>query len=147
DGDLDDTVRTIATVYLPRGLVDTVTQLDDNDDELDQVQYGYDDWGNVTAFVQDPDSAIGGAGANGPGRRRDTVGDGWSASTPSDGVNTLRLATQSLPGLALPNNYYGAANGLNDKLSRVEGITNAGVFDLTTYTYMGLATLVGTVYE
>lgn len=61
---IDQAVERISTVYLSRGLPDTVTQYDDPDSgsALDQVQYSYDDWGNLTQFNQDVDSAIGVSG-------------------------------------------------------------------------------------
>jgi len=60
----DDAVKRIEMAYLGRGLADTVTQYDatSSGTALDQVQYSYDDWGNLTKFEQDPDSAIGGGG-------------------------------------------------------------------------------------
>ncbi len=65
-GGLDGTIKRITTAYLARGLVDTVTQYDNasktSGTAKDQVQYSYDDWGNLTTFEQDVDSAIGASG-------------------------------------------------------------------------------------
>ncbi|MDP1793332.1 MAG: hypothetical protein Q8K63_04260, partial [Acidimicrobiales bacterium] len=57
----DDAVRRIETAYDALGRVGTVTQYDaaTSGNETDQVEYTYDDWGNMTRFRQDADSAIG----------------------------------------------------------------------------------------
>ena len=58
---LNTTVQRITMGYNTRGRVETITQ---NDDEVagqgsvvDEVKYTYDDWGNVTTFDQDVNSA------------------------------------------------------------------------------------------
>src|SRR5262249_10907808 len=62
----DDAVKRIEASYLSRGLVDKVTQYDNatvaSGSKTDELQYSYDDWGNVTSFNQDVDSGIGGSG-------------------------------------------------------------------------------------
>jgi RHS repeat-associated protein len=64
----DGVVKRIATAYLARGMVDTVTQYDDPDvgegSVKDQVQYTYDGWNppHITKFEQDVDSAIAASG-------------------------------------------------------------------------------------
>ncbi|HEX2837179.1 MAG TPA: RHS repeat-associated core domain-containing protein, partial [Phycisphaerales bacterium] len=143
NGSFDDYVQRIDTAYLSRGLVDTVTQYDDISATTarDQVQYAYDGWGNLTSFTQDPDSIIGASG-----QASSAVSYTWSASTPSDGVNTLRMTTQVLPGSFTVTHNYGSGGSLSDKLSRLTTLTNSSV-TLATYTYAGVGNVAHTVYD
>lgn len=112
----DDAVKRIEMAYLGRGLADTVTQYDatSSGTALDQVQYSYDDWGNLTKFEQDPDSAIGGGG-----RAAYSVQYTLSKSAPAAGRQTVRRDTVVYPGNLTLTYNYGTGSGTNDTLSRV----------------------------
>jgi RHS repeat-associated protein len=136
----DDAVKRIETAYLSRGLIDTVTQFDatSSGTTLDQVQYTYDDWGNLTKFEQDPDSAIGGGG-----RAAYSVQYTLSKSAPSAGRQTVRRDTIVLPGSLTLTYSYGAGSSTSDYLSRVAALKN-GMTTYVSYDYTGAGWLVGT---
>src|SRR5262249_397076 len=90
---INGAVRRVETAYLSRGLGDTVTQYDatSSGNVTDQVQYAYDDWGNIPSFTQDPDSAIGGSG-------RASFAVSYTYEKATGGRQTLRRTTMTSPG-------------------------------------------------
>jgi RHS repeat-associated protein len=136
-GGFDNDVLEIDTAYLNRGLINTVTQLGASATVKDQLQYSYDDWGNLAKFEQDVDSAIGGGG-----RAAFSVQYAYAKSGSSTTRNTLRRT-----GMTMPNGdslTYAYATGINADLSRVSAINN-GSIDLAQYNYFGLGGVVYTI--
>ncbi|MBX3377511.1 MAG: hypothetical protein KF678_10975 [Phycisphaeraceae bacterium] len=129
-GGFDAAIERIATVYLPRGMVDTVTQYDDPSagTAKDQVKYEYDGWGNLVTFTQDVDSAIGSSG-------RAAFALSYTYDKATGGRQVIRRDTASYPGGSdLTYVYGGGPYGsiLFDPASRVYymqvGATTAAVY-------------------
>ncbi len=143
----DGAVKRISTAYDSRGMVDTITQYDNaavgSGSATDQVQYSYDDWGNLAEFEQDVDSTISG----GSGRAAFSVAYGYTKVDESGEWPGIRRTTLTLPGSYAVDYNYGADTGINDAVSRVEGLyIPAGMSEIQAagYEYLGLGTVVGT---
>jgi RHS repeat-associated protein len=140
---LNGAVRRISTTYTSRSQVDAVTQYDNatvgSGSIVDQVDYSYDDWGNVASFTQDPDSAIGGGG-----RASFAVSYTHTRASPSGGAVRVRKATMTSPGGSdLTYEYISASNCLDEAVGRVTDI-KVGSTVVATYKYNGLSQVVGT---
>jgi RHS repeat-associated protein len=141
---IDTAVLRITTAYTTRGQVDTVTQYDNatagSGTIVDQVQYAYDEWGNVTTFDQDWNSAISGDAVD--------VDYSWGlAQTEGTGIyRQLRGTGMTLPdGTSVSYAYSSASSYHDDELGRVTSVQVASTY-VATYEYNGLASLVGTEY-
>ena len=95
------------------------------------MKYTYEDWGNVSKFEQDHDSAIGGTLLY-------DVDYGYAKAT--TGRNTMRRTSMTLPNSKLID--FGYTNGYDDEASRVTTVKD-GVVTLATYGYNGVSQLVG----
>ncbi|RNC81833.1 MAG: hypothetical protein ED559_08630 [Phycisphaera sp.] len=146
DADFDGDVRRITTAYDSRGQVDTVTQYDaaTGGSIVDQVQYTYDDWGNVTDFDQDRNSAI--------------SGDAYSvdytyAQVDHDRNSNVEVAeTVRRTGMTQPDGSsvtleylttYSSNSRHDDDASRVTAV-KAGTTYVASYGYSGTGMLVET---
>ncbi|MBL9030839.1 MAG: RHS repeat-associated core domain-containing protein [Phycisphaerae bacterium] len=149
-GGFDGAVRRISTTYLPRGLVNKVTQYDNaavgSGSLVDDVKYTYDDWGNVYQFKQDVDSDLDGTPA---GRAAFQVD--YSYAMVTTGRNTIRRTGMNLPGAtAVTFNYISTGGRLDDAASRVTrvnvavGPNDPSPVPVAQYEYLGGARLVGT---
>lgn len=141
---VDNWVRRKSTVYLSRGLIDTITQYSSatvgSGTDRDQVKYTYDGWGNITGFEQDPDSIIGASG-------RASFTTSYSYEKATGGRNTLRCTGMTYPGgSALTYEYLSAGNSLDDAASRVSTV-KVGSTVVVSYRYNGVAQLVGTTLD
>jgi RHS repeat-associated protein len=140
-GGFDGAVKRIATAYLSRGLVDTVTQYDNatvgSGSVTDQVQYTYDGWGNLTAFKQDVDSVIGGSG-----RASFEVDYSYAVATPTGGRVTVRREDETLPDGTDIKYNYGSAGSLAEAAVRVDSISQT--VTLASYAYLGAGQVVTT---
>lgn len=145
-GGFDDTVKRISLGYDSRGRVDTVTQYNNatagSGTALDQVEYTYDDWGNITKFEQDVDGVIGAGGR----------GSFWTSyslakSAPSGGPHLVRRTqhqTEATGGSSQTVAYsYGSSGAIDDKASRLQSMS-IGAATIASYQYMGAGTLVYT---
>jgi RHS repeat-associated protein len=137
----DASIRRIATTYLTRGLVDTVTQYDatSGGSAKDQVDYDYDGWGNLTLMEQDFDSAKGGTNLH-------SVSWEYAKAAPTGGAVTIRKTSQSSPWLTGSRKLsydYDNSGSLSDTMSRVWKISSNST-GLATYEYLGASRLVGT---
>jgi RHS repeat-associated protein len=154
-GFIDD-VRRIEMSYDARGMVSTVTQYDAEagGTALDEVKYGYDDWGNVTTFGQDVDSAYSGSGT-GKWDISYTYVDAGTSTTP----NLIRRDRATLPGEPGSGNdrwtieyNYATSGTIDNNLSRVAGLkqrqttssSTYGVSEIAQYQYLGMGSVVGT---
>jgi RHS repeat-associated protein len=139
----DDAVRRIETAYSSWGEVETVSQFGATagGSAIDQVKYTYDGWGNVEKFEQDPDSTVGASG----GVPTKEVSYTYAKST--TGRNTVRRTHVTLPGSKTFEYKYRRTNGLpDDDASRVSRILD-GTTVLLNYDYLGVGTVVGTMYD
>jgi hypothetical protein len=137
----DTEVRRIQTAYTALGQVETVTQYDavTSGDELDEVKYLYDGWGNITNFRQDMDDTVDGSGYY-------DVAYAYEKATA--GRNTIRRTSETLGGKTFTLNY---APGLSDPdlfddSSRLSQIRD-GATALVNYDYLGAGQVVGTMYD
>jgi len=147
-GGFDGAVRRISTTYLPRGLVNKVTQYNNaapgSGSLVDDVKYTYDDWGNLSQFKQDVDSDLDGSPS---GRAAFEVSYAYAKAT--TGRNTIRRSGMTLPGAtAVGFEYVSTGGRLDDASSRVTrvGVDNsvASKVPVAQYEYLGAARLVGT---
>jgi len=143
----DDAVLRISTTYLARGLVDKVTQYDHatagSGDVVDDLRFTYDDWGNISAFIQDVDSDLDDTPAG-----RDSFQLSHTYAKATTGRNTIRRSQTTLPGSRLASYVYQSAGGrLDDAASRVTRISVGVGIVLTPavdYEYLGLDRVAGT---
>ncbi|MFN7021239.1 MAG: RHS repeat-associated core domain-containing protein [Phycisphaerales bacterium] len=144
----DGAVRRISTTYLPRGLVNKVTQYDNatagSGALVDDVKYTYDDWGNLYQFKQDVDSDLDGSAS---GRAAFQVDYAYAKAT--TGRNTIRRTGMTLPGATgVSFDYISTGGRLDDAASRVTRVgvdtSIASKVPVTQYEYLGAARLAGT---
>ena len=143
DASLDDAVLRISRTYEVRGMLESITSWDDPDpgegDEVNQVVYEFDDFGQLTREYQEH------AGAK-------------DANTPyveyhyADGSdNHVRLEWVEYPNGRLVHYTYGATDGAADVLSRLDAICDDDSGSpgdvLAAYTYLGLGTIVIEDYQ
>lgn len=143
DSDQDGAVLRISTVYLSRGMTDTVTQYDNatagSGTPTDQVQWTYDGWGNLTKFEQDVDGVIGAGG-----RPAFSIQHAWTKRTPTNGATVLARTSTTLPGTGgwdVINYDYGSSGSLADDLSRVDSLKESSTAR-ATYQYLGMGQVV-----
>ena len=132
----DDAVERISTTYTSLGQVDLVSSYDDPSagSVVNQVDYTYDGWGNVTSFKQDKNSAIGGSGYY-------EVAYGYAKAT--NGRNTLKRTSATLPSGNVITYAFQDASGLHDlDASRVTEVKDGAVV-LAQYAYNGVGQVVG----
>ncbi|MEX2219388.1 MAG: RHS repeat-associated core domain-containing protein, partial [Phycisphaerales bacterium] len=143
-GGFDGYVEQISTAYLSRGLPNTVTQYGDDGGgmvERDQVQYAYDDWGNLATFTQDPDSAISG------GSERDSFALSYfhTKATPTGGRTVVRRTSATYNSVdTVSYTYLSTGNRLDDSHSRVSQVLIGHGVILAEYEYIGSGSLVST---
>ncbi|MGD9791110.1 MAG: RHS repeat-associated core domain-containing protein [Phycisphaerales bacterium] len=144
----DSAVRRISTTYLSRGMVNKVTQYDNqtagSGSVVDDVKYTYDDWGNVLEFVQDVDSDLD-ASASG----RDAFQVDYSYEKATTGRNTIRRYKKNLPGGTAVQYNFSSTSGLLDhaasRVTTVEtNVNSGGDVPVAAYAYLGASHLVGT---
>ncbi|MFQ5380717.1 MAG: hypothetical protein ACE5EF_03705, partial [Dehalococcoidia bacterium] len=105
---------------------------------LDEAAFSYDDWGNLTKFEEDRNSAVA------PGSDEYAVSYTWEKAT--GGRNTLRRDTMTLPsGATIDFNYRAAPAYLDDDASRVTYLEH-GTGVIASYSYNGVGQVVGTDY-
>ncbi len=135
----DGGVRRIQTAYTTLSLVEAVTCYDaaTGGSAVNEVKYAYDGWGNVTSFKQDRDGTVGASGFY-------EVAQTWEKAT--NGRNTVRKASTTLPsGAALTYRYLGAG-GLYDGFSSRLSEILYGSTAVVQYRYNGVTQVVGTDY-
>lgn len=141
-GTFDTGVQRIETAYDDRGLMDTVTQKDgpsSGDDILDQLQYSYDGWGNLTKFEQDMDSAIGG----GDRASFDVQYALAKSSNLTTTRRTVRRTSMTMPDGTAFDYGYGVPGSIPTLASQVYSVSVDSV-TVATYTYVGANRLSGT---
>jgi RHS repeat-associated protein len=141
----DGAVRRISSTYDDLGRVQKVNQYDDAtvgdpDTVVNEVQYVYDDWGNIETFKQD----------------RDGDGDitaydvSYTYAKATGGRNTVRRTGMELPnGDDLTFTYAsteGTDNIFDDDASRVTNVADPTPTTVVRYWYNGVGQVVGRIY-
>lgn len=138
----DTRVKEIDTSYENRGMIAGVLQKDTSAVVLDEVAFVYDGWGNMNSMTQDPDSAISG------GSGRAAYGMTWTyaANAISGGWKNLKLTNWTQPdGTSGGTSYSPSYNsGIDVQISRASSFKDGSSRPMADYTYMGVATVVGT---
>jgi RHS repeat-associated protein len=140
----DGAVRRVEFTYTSKGQSLLVTQHSSSGggSVVDEVKYVYDDWGHVTNFQQDRDSAVASAGgAN--GYHEAVYSYSSSPYQATGGAPAVRLETITLPGSLAVTYDYGTANGIGDASHRVANVKLSST-TIASYAYLGNGTLVGT---
>ena len=137
---VNDHVLAIETVYDDQGEKESVTSYnsatgrDPTDNIVNQVEYSYDDWGNVEESEQSHSGAV----AEGT----PSVQYGYDSK--------LRLTTVTDPTngevAGVVGYNYGESNSLQNSLSQVTAVTNGGSTTYAAYTYLGAGTVVDTAH-
>ncbi|MBK9189248.1 MAG: hypothetical protein IPM33_09870 [Phycisphaerales bacterium] len=143
----DGAVRRISTTYLTRGMVNKVTQYSNatpgSGSVVNDLQYTYDDWGNLGVFKQDVDSEIGASPSG-----RDPFQVDYTYAKATTGRNTIRRTGVNLPGAtAVTFDYLSTSGRLDDDASRVTRVkvaTGGTPIPVTQYEYLGVGQVVGT---
>ena len=137
DPHFDDSVLAVVTAYNAPGQTATVTGYDsatgrDPGNVVNQVEYDYDDWGNVTDAWQEHDGVV-----DNDEQGEDSVKVGYTYDS------LARPATVVYPASRTVRYDYGATGGMDDRLSRIESITNgADTETYAVYTYLGADTII-----
>ncbi|MBL1433951.1 hypothetical protein COB87_000010 [Candidatus Wolfebacteria bacterium] len=140
--DLDGEVRRVIREYDDLGRLGSVRQLDatTGGNVLDEVQFTYEDWGNISNFSQDVDSLV----SAGTGVAPYEIDYEYAKST--SGRNTIRRKNMGLPGGGQLNFKYLESNGrYGNSAARVSRVKH-GTVVLADYDYLGEASVVGTTY-
>ena len=138
-GGFDSAVLRIERAYDSLGRPTTVTQYDaaSSGSVTDETKYAYDDWGPVSNFKIDKDSAISGGG------NEYTVSYTYAKAT--NGRQTVRRNAIVLPSSKSISINYGTSPSHDDELSRVTNEKDSTI-RLAVYEYNGVADVVGTTY-
>ena len=131
----DGSVRRIQNSYDDRAQLSDVQQFPTTSSTtaLDEVQYTFDDWGNLAESQQDPDSAIGGSG-----RAAFNVQFSYAKVAPSNARNTIRRTGMTMPDGTAVTYSYDTSGSLSDTLSRVNEVeVGSSSTPVAQYTYYG----------
>jgi len=126
-------ILAIVTAYDVDGRVATVTSFNDATardavNTVNQIAWAYDDWGNVAQSWQAHDGLVDNDGLN----------DDDTPSVQYAYDSLARLVTVTYPDGRVVRYDYGTAGEMNDRLSRVEAITNgADTETYAEYSYLG----------
>ncbi len=145
DSDFDGDIRRVTTSYDDRGMVTEVQQWDNasagSGTMQDEVEYVYNEWGQLTEFNQDHDGAYTGAG-NGWSVEHD-YDEALSTGTGAE-YRTLRRTGMTYPdGSTLSYTYLSSGGLYDDDANRVTRVTRSSVV-IAEYEYNGMGSLVGT---
>lgn len=148
-GSFNSDVLRIGTSYTSKGQVDAVTQYSNatvgSGSVVDEVKYVYDDWGNISNFRQDRDSAVSSSGGtNGYQEAAYT----WDSSVhlATGGLQAVRCTGITLPGSFGVALTFGTTNGIDDCVNRVVEVKVSST-TVAEYEYLGMGTLVSTEYK
>src|SRR5262249_23154634 len=104
----------------------------------DGIKYTYDDWGPVSKYEEDRDSAVTGGG--------NQYATSYTFAKATTGRNTIRKSNMTMPDSRVITYGYSTTGGLHDgEVSRVTNQTNS-LTTLVTYNYNGVGQVVGTQY-
>jgi len=142
DADFDGDVRRISTAYDSMGRRSTVIQYDNatvgSGSATDGVAFSYDDWGNISEYEEDRNSAVSSG--------NDEYDIVYTWQTGELGRNTLRKNQTTLPSGAVLDYDYRLTSGRHDSdVSRVTVIKH-GATMVASYQYNGVGQVVETDY-
>jgi len=141
---VDDSVLRIDTNYTEWGQVYQITSYSDTagTTEVNEVEYVYNEFGMVAETKQEHDGAIDGSTLS----IVYTYDDGSGAGSTGEYV---RLTKVTYPDTREVHYLYGAANSVDDKLSRVYQIADsaAGTTVYAEYDYVGAGSIVSVSHE
>ncbi|MBX3363099.1 MAG: hypothetical protein KF705_16890, partial [Phycisphaeraceae bacterium] len=138
----DATVKRISTTYDSLGRTELVTSWDNatpgSGSVLNEVKNGFDGWGNLTSFKQDPDSAVGGSGFY-------EVSYSIAKAATAGTRQTLRRSSMTLAGKTWTLEYSSTGSLLDADASRVTNIKD-GSTAVSRYWYLGEGDVAGREY-
>ena len=129
----DSAVLRISRVYEIRGLVSTITSADNatpgSGTILNQVQFTYNDFGQLIEDEQEHGGAVGGS----------TPSVEYAYDSGGSSSNEIRLNQLTYPNGRTIGYGFGTSGEMSDYLSRVEAInaTSSGTTTLAQYLYLG----------
>jgi RHS repeat-associated protein len=135
--DTDATVLQIAATYEVRGMVQSVTSLDNatpgGGTVLNQCALTYNGFGQLTEEHQEHSGTV----------TTSTVSVQYAYATATP--NNIRAVNLTYPNGRIIGYSFGAAGGMNDYLSRIQAIQSDGA-DIAQYDYLALGTVVRITY-
>ena len=138
----DSAVLRISRAYEIRGLVQTITSADNATPGagtiLNQVQFTYNDFGQLIKDEQEHGSAVGGS----------TPSVQYAYDSAASSSNEIRLNQLTYPDGRTIGYSFGTSGGMSDYLDRVDAIsdTSSGTTTLAAYTYLGAGTVIRITY-
>ena len=141
-GGFDTAVRRIERSYDSVGRPDLVTQYDavTSGNVVDESRYTYEDWGNLSAYDYDRDSAVDAGGSD----DEYSISYTWAKAT--GGRNTIRRTQAAFPSGNVIDYTYSSTDSNDSDLSRVTEVKD-GATSLAAYEYLGVGMVVGTTYD
>ncbi|MCC6675503.1 MAG: RHS repeat protein [Phycisphaerales bacterium] len=157
-GGIDTAVLRVATTYNARGMRELVTSYDNatvgSGSVVNEVKFTYEDWGLLSNYEQDNNSAVGAGGSTDDyevayayAKEAETT----ASSGPYNGRQTVRRTEQKLKYASTDQqtvtyDYLSTGNLLDDAASRVTDVKVASTV-VATYKYNGAGQLVGTTLD
>ena len=133
---VDGAVRKLSYSFNTQGLPLAFTSHDTNGDVVNQIQRAYDGLGQLTAEYQAHDGAV------------DTGTTPKVQYTRSAITKGARSTGMIYPDGRVLNYSYGTANGLNDRISRLDALVDDdGTTRLEGFSYLGLGTVVQRAHD
>jgi YD repeat-containing protein len=139
----DSAVVRITRTFTSRGQLDTVTQFSsttigtpDTSNVVDQVDFDYEDWGNVSTITQDVDSIVGASG-------RAAFAVSYTYAKNTTGRNTIKRTKMTYPDSTdLQYDFLNGSGRMDGYSSRVSRVRIGLVTAASTYLYHGMAGVV-----
>ncbi len=150
-GGFDTAILRLSTTYDNHGRVNLVSSYDNatvgSGTVQNQVQYAYDDWGNLASFTQNRSGAI----STGTSADEYAIAYAWEKKEPTGARRTLRRTQMTLPNSGVLSYLYESTDGLHDdnasRVTRIAEGSGGGATNRVRYAYLGVGSLVGTVYN
>src|SRR5262249_14111082 len=138
----DTAIKRIATTFDSLGRTSEIVQYDNatvgSGTAQDGIKYTYDDWGPISKYEEDRDSAVTGGG--------NQYATSYVYAKATTGRNPSRKQSMTMPDSRSITYNYSTTGGLHDgEVSRVSNITNS-LTTLVVYNYNGIGQVVGTQY-
>ncbi|MDB5293544.1 MAG: repeat-associated core domain protein [Phycisphaerales bacterium] len=131
----DSSILRISATYEVRGMLQTLTSFDNatpgNGTPKNQVQFDYNDFGQLVTEWQEHGGVKGGS----------TLNVQYGHDSGSSGSNEIRLNALTYPNGRIITYSYGTPGGINETLNRVSEIKD-GSTSLAAYSYLGLGRVI-----
>lgn len=131
---IDTAVRRLTTTYTTRGQVSTLTSHSNttgSGGEVNQVEFEYNDFGQLTSDWQEHDGAVVTSGGS-PSKRVQ-----YAYATGGTSSNQIRPESLTYPSGTAVGYGYGITGSGTDKLNRVASLVLDGTTTLVEYKYLG----------